>query len=120
MKLVFFQEGVVDFFKLLHHTFPMSTPRVGRPRTRIPAPIEPENQRVGETITAFRNMAGMSQDELAGHLGMSRSYVAQIEAGYRRLRNPHLYAAAKTFNVPITAIKIPEPEQQALLVPIAA
>lgn len=92
---------------------------MGRPRTRIPAPIEPENQRVGETIAAFRSLAGMSQDTLAHHLGMSRSYVAQIESGYKRLRNPHLYAAAKTFNVPITAIKIPEPEQAAMLVPAA-
>lgn len=98
----------------------MSTATRGRPRTRIPAPIEPENQRVGETLAAFRTMAGMSQEELAGHLGMSRSYVAQIESGYKRLQNRHLYAAARTFHIPITAIKIPEPEQQALLVPIAA
>lgn len=98
----------------------MSTPLRGRPRTRIPAPIEPENQRVGDTLAALRELAGgMSQDELAKHLDISRSYVAQIESGYKRLQNKHLYAAARVFNVKITAIKIPEPEQPALLVAVA-
>lgn len=45
----------------------------------------PETQRVGSTIRDFREARGLKADELANVCDISRSYLANIEAGRKRL-----------------------------------
>lgn len=45
----------------------------------------PESQRVGSTIRDFREARGLKADELANACHISRSYLANIEAGRKRL-----------------------------------
>jgi predicted transcriptional regulator len=40
--------------------------------------------RLGLTITIARTIAGVNRTELARRVGSSRSYIYQIEAGWRR------------------------------------
>lgn len=47
--------------------------------------------RIGSTIREFREMRGVKADELANKLLISRSYLANIEAGRKRLK-PELAA----------------------------
>ncbi|HEY4267074.1 MAG TPA: helix-turn-helix transcriptional regulator [Galbitalea sp.] len=46
----------------------------------------PEWQRVGSTIREFRELRGLKPDEMANALVISRSYLANIEAGRKRLQ----------------------------------
>lgn len=50
-----------------------------------------ETLRVGSTIREFREMRGLKCDELANKILVSRSYLANIEAGRKRLQ-PELAA----------------------------
>ena len=51
----------------------------------------PETIRVGSTIREFRELRGLKPDEMANKLTISRSYLANIEAGRKRLQ-PELAA----------------------------
>jgi transcriptional regulator with XRE-family HTH domain len=46
----------------------------------------PETIRVGSTIREFRELRGLTPDEAANKLDISRSYLANIEAGRKRLQ----------------------------------
>lgn len=50
-----------------------------------------ETIRVGSTIREFRELRGLKPDEMANKVGISRSYLANIEAGRKRL-TPELAA----------------------------
>lgn len=50
-----------------------------------------ETIRVGSTIREFRELRGLKPDEMANRLCISRSYLANIEAGRKRLQ-PELAA----------------------------
>lgn len=47
--------------------------------------LDPEWVRVGATIRALRELRGMTPDELANAVDMSRPYLANVEAGRKRL-----------------------------------
>lgn len=49
----------------------------------------PEWVRVGATIREMREMRGLKPDELANAIPVSRSYLANIEAGRKRLQPIH-------------------------------
>jgi len=51
----------------------------------------PEMIRVGSTIREFRELRGLKADELANAVEISRPYLANIEAGRKRL-TPELAA----------------------------
>jgi transcriptional regulator with XRE-family HTH domain len=55
----------------------------------------PETIRVGATIREMREMRGLKCDELASKILVSRSYLANIEAGRKRLQ-PELAAKIAT------------------------
>ncbi len=46
-----------------------------------------DKKALGERIKRFRENIGMSQEELAGHLGISRSSISQLEQGNRELKS---------------------------------
>lgn len=77
------------------------------------APRNLENERVGETIQAFRERYGYTQDELAREVDISRSHLANIEAGRKPLSNRHLAKIADLLGVKPLAIKRYDTEQLA-------
>lgn len=70
---------------------------------------EQEMIRVGSTIREFRELRGVKADELANGIGISRPYLANIEAGRKRLQ-PELAAKIAEFLV-IRQISILRPDE---------
>ena len=54
--------------------------------------FNPELVRVGATVSEMRQMRGMTQDQLANAALLSRSYLANIEAGRKK---PSMKAIAR-------------------------
>lgn len=69
----------------------------------------PETIRVGSTIREFREMRGLKADELANKILISRSYLANIEAGRKRLQ-PEL-AAKIAHHLAVRQISILRPDE---------
>ena len=65
----------------------------------------PETVRVGRTVQAFRERFGYTQDSLATEVGISRSHLANIEAGRKPLGNRHLSLIADALGITPLAIK---------------
>ena len=63
--------------------------------------------RVGETLRTFREMRGLKADELANRVGISRPYLANIEAGRKPLPPLLLAKLAAALHVPQIAILTP-------------
>jgi transcriptional regulator with XRE-family HTH domain len=59
---------------------------------------------VGQSIRAHRLIAGMSQDELGGHLGISFQQIQKYEKGKNRVGAGRLSQIADLFDVPIDAL----------------
>jgi transcriptional regulator with XRE-family HTH domain len=59
---------------------------------------------LGESIRAHRLMAGMSQSDLAGRLGVSFQQVQKYEKGANRVGAGRLPQIAQIFDVPIGAL----------------
>lgn len=74
------------------------------------APKDPEQVRVGNTIRAFRERFGFTQDQLATECAMSQGHLANIEAGRKHLGNRHLALIAKALELTPLAIKRPDAE----------
>ncbi|HMR22572.1 MAG TPA: helix-turn-helix transcriptional regulator [Micropruina sp.] len=72
------------------------------------APTAPElpaeDVRVGATIREMRQMRGMTQDDLSRAATMSRSYVANIEAGRKRPSAIAVARIAAALHVPQISI----------------
>lgn len=69
----------------------------------------PEWIRTGATLREFREMRGLKPDELANALHISRSYLANIEAGRKKLQ-PDLAARAASVLV-VRQISLLRPDQ---------
>ena len=67
---------------------------------------------LGQTITALRQAAGMSQKELAARLHLSPSAVGMYEQGRREPSADRLLALAKLFGVSTDVLLNGEPEKQ--------
>jgi len=63
-----------------------------------------DDERVGATLRQFREMRGVKIDDLASRLNISRAYLANIEAGRKRLTPVLLARAADELRVPQIAI----------------
>lgn len=63
-----------------------------------------DDERVGATLRQFREMRGVKIDDLATRLLISRAYLANIEAGRKRLTPILLARAAEELHVPQIAI----------------
>jgi transcriptional regulator with XRE-family HTH domain len=59
---------------------------------------------VGQSIRAHRLIAGMSQDELGGHLGISFQQIQKYEKGKNRVGAGRLRQIADLFKVPVNAL----------------
>ena len=58
-------------------------------------------QALARKIKEFRRLKGWSQEELAGHSSVNRSYLAEIERGGRNPSVRSLLKIANAFEIPI-------------------
>ena len=72
-----------------------------------------EDRRVGATLRHFRELRGYKPDQFAKEIGISRPYLANIEAGRRSLSNILLARAAAALRVDQVAIMLPDEESVA-------
>lgn len=70
-----------------------------------------ERQRVGATLRRIRNLRGWKPDEFANKIGVSRSYLANIEAGRKPLTDVLLARAATALDCDQIDIKHPDRDQ---------
>jgi transcriptional regulator with XRE-family HTH domain len=79
-----------------------------------PAPIpdreQRERQRVGATLRTHRTRRGYDVNQFSQALGISYSYLSNIEAGRKPLTDILLARAADLLEVEQIAIKIPDSE----------
>jgi transcriptional regulator with XRE-family HTH domain len=59
---------------------------------------------IGESIRAHRLIAGMSQSNLAGRLGVSFQQIQKYEKGVNRVGAGRLPQIAKIFQIPVAAL----------------
>ncbi len=57
---------------------------------------------LGQNIKKYRNKIGMSQEVLAGFVGISREYVLRIEKGQKSLSLKKLFQIADVLKVKIS------------------
>ncbi len=69
--------------------------------------------RVGATIRQMREMRGMTQEQLSQASMLSRTYVANVEAGRKRLSQKAVARIAEALHVPQISIIVPIPEAAA-------
>jgi transcriptional regulator with XRE-family HTH domain len=69
--------------------------------------LDPEWVRVGATLRTIRELRGYKPDPFASSIGISRPYLANIEAGRKKLTNVILARAADALKVDQIAIMLP-------------
>lgn len=74
---------------------------------------EDDWERVGQTLRALRELRGFKPDQFANELQISRPYLANIEAGRKKLTNILLARAAAALAVPQIAIMRERPFEAA-------
>lgn len=71
--------------------------------------MKEDQERIGATLRTLRELRGYKPDEFASAIGISRPYLANIEAGRKRLTTVLLARAAAKLEVPQIAIMQPAP-----------
>lgn len=74
------------------------------PPKNLPPEELDERERIGATLREMREMRGFKPDELASEIGISRPYLANIEAGRKPLTPVLLARLAKVLEVRQIAI----------------
>lgn len=69
--------------------------------------LNPEWVRVGATLRTIREIRGYKPDPFASTIGISRPYLANIEAGRKKLTDVLLARAAEALKVEQIAIMLP-------------
>lgn len=69
--------------------------------------LNPEWVRVGATLRTMRELRGYKPDPFASSIGISRPYLANIEAGRKKLTDIILARAAAALRVDQIAIMLP-------------
>lgn len=69
--------------------------------------LNPEWVRVGATLRTIRELRGYKPDPFASVIGISRPYLANIEAGRKKLTDVLLARAAAALKVEQIAIMLP-------------
>jgi transcriptional regulator with XRE-family HTH domain len=59
---------------------------------------------IGEKIAKYRNMAGLTQNQLAEHVGISTAFVSRVERGQKMMKVSTLCAVANALNVSCDAL----------------
>lgn len=86
--------------------------QANRDRTAsTPFPVD-DWVRVGATVRTIREVRGMSPQQLASCMGISGGYLANIEAGRKKLTNVMLARAADALGVTQVSIMLPQPAKQ--------
>ncbi len=62
------------------------------------------SEQIGRRIRRWRRRRKLTQERLAARVGVSRPYVARVEAGRHELRVTTLARFAKALRVPMTAL----------------
>lgn len=75
--------------------------------------LDPEWARIGATLRTIRELRGYKPDPFASEIGISRPYLANIEAGRKRLSNILLARAAAALHVDQIAIMRPAASEEA-------
>lgn len=88
----------------------MSTVRTGRPRKKPITDLDPEWVHVGYVLKNLRVRYGYSADKLAQEMGISASYLRQIESGEKFLPDERMAQICKL---------MPGPDRRRPLSPIA-
>lgn len=66
----------------------------------------PEHQKLISLLVAAREKAGMTQQQLAKHLGRPQSFVAKYEGGERRIDMVEFLAITRALNLdPVRAVR---------------
>lgn len=78
----------------------------------LPELLPTEDERIGATLRYFRELRGYKPDPFASEIGISRPYLANIEAGRRPLSNVLLARAAAALQIPQLAIMRTVTEQK--------
>jgi transcriptional regulator with XRE-family HTH domain len=60
--------------------------------------------RIGRKVAEARERAGLSQEYVAGHVGLTRSSVANIEAGRQRVHAARLAMLAKMLGIDVSEL----------------
>jgi transcriptional regulator with XRE-family HTH domain len=66
--------------------------------------------KAGSIIKLLRTVNGISQDELAGQLGVTRGYLSQVENG-REPSLAFLRDVSREFEIPVALLLVEEGEQ---------
>lgn len=69
------------------------------------SPKNPEQERVGRTLHTLRERYGYTQEAFGTELGISRSYISLIEAGFKPLPDRLLSKCADLLEITPLAIK---------------
>lgn len=81
---------------------------------------ESDWERVGQTVRTFRELRGFKPDQFASENDISRPYLANIEAGRKKLTNVMLARFAKTLGIEQIAIMRPAALSDAQEIPRGA
>lgn len=73
-----------------------------------------EDRRIGATLRSIRELRGYKPAEFASEIGISRAYLANIEAGRRSLSNVLLARAAAALRVEQVAIMVPATDSESV------
>jgi transcriptional regulator with XRE-family HTH domain len=76
--------------------------------TEKPSASQAERLRVGATVRQMREMRGLTVDQLAAAVDRSRPYLANIEAGRKRLTPVMAARVAAALHVPQLSLIAPD------------
>ncbi len=90
----------------------IDTPVTGGEDRAVPR-VEPEYRTLGETVRRLRRERDMSQERLAADIGLSRSALANMEAGQQRIAFHHFLSLARALRVdPAQMLPQPAPDDE--------
>jgi DNA-binding XRE family transcriptional regulator len=81
---------------------------VRRPSPRNKKPVEPVYVKIGAIICEMRERQGVSQKEVADHLGWTRAAISNLEKGRQRVMLHDLPRIAKVLRIPIRDLLDPK------------
>lgn len=84
----------VDFYQ---HTFLMA-------RKKKEGSNDADDKAIGKAIVRLRKAAKMTQEDLAGEAEIDRSYLSEIESGYKNITVRTLRKIAKALDIKVSTL----------------